>query len=170
MTNKAKKETKWAEEDISFQSPSLTDAEKLADWSAFGKYRQQAKEKVSEKDRLRLRFLRLKFGMSEYLKAQHSDCRFNFFLGSYMKCLNLSGKTFAGEMNIKPSELSQILHGRRDPNRRIMMRLEIHSNYNFPAPLWFEVLAKEKALELKDDQELRKTEEAVVQPKINVVI
>jgi len=170
MTNKAKKENKWEEEDISFQSPSLTVAEKSANWSAFGKYRQEAKEKVSDKDRLRLRFLRLKFSMNEYLKAGQSDYRFYSFLGTYMKCLNLSGKTFAGEINIKPSELSQILHGRRDPNRRIMMRLEIHSNYNFPARLWYEVLAKDKALELKYDEVLRKTEEAVVQPKIKVVI
>ena len=168
--SKPKKENQWEEDDISFQSPSMTEAEKLENWSAFGAYRKQAKGKVLDKDRLRLRFLRLKFRMNEYLNAQQSDYRFYSFLVSYMKCFNLSGKTFADEINITPSELSLILHGHRDPNRRIMMRLEIHSNYNFPAPLWYEVLAKEKALELKDDRALRKEEEAVVRPKIKVVI
>lgn len=160
----------WIDEDISFQSPIMTPAQQIENLSAFGNYRQKAKEKISEDDKLRLRFLRLKFQMNKFLTAKNSDYQFSFFLDFYIKCLELSGKTFAEEISIKPSELSQILHNRRDPNEKIMMRLEIHSNYNFPAPLWYEVLAKQKSLELKNDRKLRKQEEANVQPKVAVVI
>lgn len=50
------------------------------------------------------------------------------------------------------------------------MRLEIHSNYNFSAALWYEVLAKQKSLELKNDEKLRKEEETQIQPKLALVI
>jgi plasmid maintenance system antidote protein VapI len=160
----------WIDENISFQSPGMTKAQQDENLSAFGEYRRKAKNKISDQDKLRVRFLRLKFQMNTFLKAQDSDYNFGFFLELYMKSLELSGKNFAEEINIQPSELSQMLHNRRDPNERIMIRLEIHSNSNFPAPLWYEVLAKQKALELKNDKNLRKQEEANVQPKVKIAI
>lgn len=168
--NKSKKVKPIGEEDISFQSPVLTSEQHNENLSAFGKYRQQAKKKISEEDKLRLRFLRLKFEINKFLDAQQSDCLFGSFLSIYMDCLDLNGKTFAEEISIQPSELSQILHNRRDPSVKILMRLEIHSNYNFPAPLWYEVLAKQKSFELKNDEKLRKQEKTNVQPRVAVVI
>ena len=156
--------------DESFETPSMTAAQKMENLSAFGLYRQKVKKDILDEDRLRLQLLRLKFQMNQFLSAQQSDYRFSFFLDFYMKCLEINGKTFAEEISIKPSELSQILHNRRDPNERIMMRLEIHSNYNIPAPLWYEVLAKQKALELKNDEKLRKEEKTRINPKVEVVI
>jgi transcriptional regulator with XRE-family HTH domain len=168
--NKSKNVRAFEDIDESFETPSMTENQQKENLSAFGSYRQKIKKDILDEDRLRLRLLRLKFQISQFLNAQQSDYGFSFFLGFYMKCLELNGKTFAEEINIKPSELSQILHNRRDPNERIMMRLEIHSNYNFPAPLWYEVLAKQKALELMNDDKLRKEEETHVQPKLELVI
>lgn len=160
----------WMDEDISFQSPSMTPNQEEENLMAFGKYRQKAKKEVSDEDRLRLRFLHLKFQINEFLKGAHSEHKFGFFLSLYMKCLELNGKTFAQEMNIKPSTLSQFIHNQRDPNEEVMMRLEIHSNYNFSAGLWYGILAQQKVLELKNDKLLRKQEEAVVKPRVSVVI
>lgn len=160
----------WIDEDISFQSPGMTKAQQEENLSAFGNYRRDAKNKISDKDKLKLKLLRLKYQINSFLKAQESGYNFGFFLELYMNSLELTGKNFAEEINIQPSELSQILHNRRDPNEKIMVRLEIHSNYNFPAFLWYEVLAKQKALELKNDKVLRKQEEAIVQPKVGIVL
>lgn len=168
--DKLKEEKLWADEDISFQSPDMSTAQQKENVEVFGNYRQRSKEKVSDKDRLRLRFLRLKFQINKFLNAQQSDYQFSFFLDLYIKSLELNGKTFAEEIGLKPAELSLILHNRRDPNEKIMMRLEIHSNNNFPAPLWYEVLAKQKALELKNDVKLRKQEEANVHTNVAVVM
>jgi transcriptional regulator with XRE-family HTH domain len=168
--NKIKDKKPWMDEDISFQSPVMTAAQREANLLAFGDYRLKTKGKISDNDKLRLRFLRLKFQINSFLNAQKSDYSFSFFLALYIKCLGLNGKTFADEISLQPSELSQILHNRRDPNEKIMMRLEIHSNYNFPAPLWYEVLAKQKALELMNDKKLREQEQANVQSKVDVVI
>lgn len=168
--NKSKNKKIASDVDESFETPLMTMAQRNENLSAFALHHQKTKGDVSHQDLLRLRLLRLKFQIDEFLSAQQSDYRFSSFLTIYMKCLNLNGKTFAKEINIKPSELSQILHDRRDPNERIMMRLEIHSNYNFTASLWFEVLAKQKALELKYDDKLRKEEEARIQPRLALVI
>lgn len=169
-SDKLQRRKTWMDEDISFQTSGLTKAQQEENLSAFGIYRRSIKNKISDNDKLRLRLLRLKYQINSFLKAQESDCNFGFFLELYMNSLELSGKNFAEEISIQPSELSQILHNRRDPNEKIMVRLEIHSNYNFPAPLWFEVLAKQKALELKNDKNLRKQEEANVQPKVEIVL
>jgi plasmid maintenance system antidote protein VapI len=169
---KAKKHTtnKGPDENISFQTPGMSSEQRRENLGAFGKYRQKQKATISEEEKLKLDFLQLRFEMSRFLNAQQSDYRFGFFLINYMECLQLNGKNFAEEIKIQPSELSQILHNRREPNERIMMRLEIHSNYNFPATLWFEILAKQKTLDLMKDEDLRKQEEEVVKPKVEVVI
>ncbi|MGN7821242.1 hypothetical protein ACTJJB_14020 [Chitinophaga sp. 22536] len=160
----------WTDEDISFESPSVTGEQRNETLAAFGKFRQNTKGKVSNEEKLKLRFLQLKFQINEFLKGEHSEYRFGFFLALYMKSLELNGKTFAQEINIKPSLLSQFIHNQREPNDTILMRLEIHSNYNFPADLWYGVLAQQKAIELKNDRSLRKHEETIVKPKVKVAI
>ncbi|SIS94525.1 hypothetical protein SAMN05421788_102238 [Filimonas lacunae] len=164
------KEKKEKTDDISFQSPALTKNQEQEALLAFGTYRKKASKQISEEDKIKLRLLRLKFEINNFLKSQYSDFQFGFFLEEYMKCFELNGKTFANEIDVAPSLLSQILHNQRDPNTKIMMRLEIHSNYNFPAPIWYEVLAKQKAFELKNDSKLRKQEARKIHPKISVVI
>lgn len=165
-----KKEKTFSEEDISFQSPNITAKERRDNLAAFGAYRQKTKGKISEEDKLRLRFLRLKFEINNFLKSQDSEHNFGFFLDLYMKSLELNGVSFAQEIHVKPSMISQILHNQKEPSKKLMMRLEIHSNYNFPAPIWYEVLAKQKSIELKNDDDLRKQEAANIQPKVALVI
>lgn len=168
--NNSKRRKLKMDEDISFESPSMTSEQRKEALAAFGNFRQKTKGKISDEQRLKLRFLQLKSQINDFLRGEHAEYRFGFFLALYMKCLELNGKTFAQEININPSLLSQFIHNQREPNDTIMMRLEIHSNYNFPADLWYGVLAQQKVIELRNDRSLRRHEEAIVKPKVKVVI
>jgi hypothetical protein len=55
-------------------------------------------------------------------------------------------------------KLSQIINQHRQPTEKLIIRLEIHSNKNFPALLWFKLIEKEKAYKLIHDKELRERE------------
>lgn len=59
--DKLKKEKLWLDEDISFKSPDLSTAQQNENLASFGNYRKKSKGKISDKDRLTLRFLRLKY-------------------------------------------------------------------------------------------------------------
>lgn len=120
-----------------------------------------------------MKLIRLRIQIEDYLKDQNVNAsmyRFGSFLNIYIESLELSRTDFARQISISPSELSQLLHNHRDPNERVCMRLEIHSNRNFPACLWYDIVAHQKASKLQQDEELRKSEKAFVHSPVKVVL
>ncbi len=154
--------------DESFVSPKLTDNERFESIEVFKSYRRKIVSKRSHDDKLKIQLMQLKFLMEDYVGTDKYDESLNFayFLRQYIERLGKKNIEFAQEINIKPTELSQLVNHHRDPNHKIIMRLEAHSNKIFPAILWFKLFTKEKALELLKDDNLRKTESGRVKKRL----
>jgi transcriptional regulator with XRE-family HTH domain len=106
------------------------------------------------------KMFRLKLQMQDYVQSNKYDDgkRFSFFLTKYIEMLEKKNKDFAKDISITAVELSQLLNNHRNPNIKILIRLELHSNNGIPAYLWFKVLEKEKEHEIINNKELRKQE------------
>jgi hypothetical protein len=134
----------------------------------FREHRKKADLKRTPKDKLISKLLQLRFLMEDYVQSDAFDREFSFgyFLEEYISRLNKKKKIFAEEIGIDPTELSQIINRHRPPNEKFCIRLEVHSNSNFPAPIWFKVIEKEKIFELINDKGLRESESKHVKSKL----
>ena len=158
--------------DESFISPKLTEKERIESIEVFKDYRKKVESKRSHDDKLKIQLLQLKFLMEDYLKTDKYDkaLSFAYFLRQYIERLDKKNVEFAQEINITPTELSQLINNHRDPNHKIIMRLEAHSNMIFPAVMWFNLFAKEKALELIKNDSLRRAEGKRVKKRLQFSI
>ncbi|HMI67217.1 MAG TPA: helix-turn-helix transcriptional regulator [Cyclobacteriaceae bacterium] len=155
--------------DESFISPLLTGREREESERAFNDYRRKIESTKTQEDDTKFQLLQLKFLMEDYLRTDKYDENLNFgyFLRQYIKRLGKSNTEFANEISIKPTELSHLINSHRDPNPKILMRLEGHSNMIFPAIMWFKLISKEKALKfISNNHHLRKTEGSRIKKKL----
>jgi|SRR6267142_557442 len=137
-----------------------------AELSEFRKFRKKIADKQSEKSKLISQLLQLRFLIEDYLKTEtfNKNYYFGFFLKEYIIRLEKKNNQFAEEINVNPTELSQIINKHRKPTEKLIFRLEIHSNRNFPALMWFKLLEKERAYELKHNKEIIDSEKKHVKP------
>lgn len=164
-------EKEYTPEEIagSFIFPGPKDPEeRTALLEAFQKHRKQVSDKQSEKTKLISQLLQLKFLIEDYLKTDKlsKDFSFGYFLKEYISRLEKKNKQFADEINIDPAELSMVINKHRKPTEKLIFRLEIHSNRNFPALMWFKVLEKDRAYELKHHKEIIDKEKKNVKQKL----
>ncbi|PSL48707.1 helix-turn-helix protein [Chitinophaga niastensis] len=159
---------KYKPEEIaqSFVFPD-TSGKKEAKLEAFQQFRQKADAKRTEKDKIIAQLLQLKFQIEDYINTEvfNKSQHFGFFLKEYIERLEKKNKEFASEIDIDPTELSQIINKHRAPTEKLIIRLEIHSNKSFPAIMWFKLIEKEKAYELIHDKEIRNRESKHVKQK-----
>jgi len=137
-----------------------------AELSEFRKFRKKISDKQSEKSKLISQLLQLRFLIEDYLETEtfNKNYYFGFFLKEYIIRLEKKNNQFAEEINVNPTELSQIINKHRKPTEKLIFRLEIHSNRNFPALMWFKLLEKERAYELKHNKEIIDSEKKHVKP------
>jgi len=135
---------------------------------AFRQHRKKVSDKQSDRTKLISQLLQLKFLIEDYTKSEkfNKDYSFGFFLKEYITRLEKKNNQFAGEINIDPAELSQVINKRRQPTEKLIFRLEIHSNRNFPALMWFKILEKDRAYELKHHREIIDSERKNVKQKL----
>src|SRR5450432_2981781 len=137
MKSYKKLEVKYNTEELaeSFIFPNDDKKAKESSLELFRQYRRKADLKRTPQDKLVSQLLQLRFLMEDYLKTKTLDTKYNFgyFLEEYITILDKKKKVFAEEIDIDPTELSQIINRHRLPNEKIMIRLELHSNSNFPA-------------------------------------
>lgn len=97
-----------------------------------------------------------KFLIEDHIKSDkfNKDFFFGYFLKEYIVRLEKKNNRFASEINVDPTELSQVINRRRRPTEKLIFRLEIHSNRIFPAPVWFKLLEKDRAYVLKHHKEI----------------
>ncbi|MHA4811485.1 hypothetical protein ACX0G9_25520 [Flavitalea flava] len=122
----------------------------------FRQHRKKVSDKQSGKTKLISQLLQLKFLIEDYIKSEklNKDYSFGYFLKEYITRLEKKNKQFADEINVDPAELSLVINKHRQPTEKLIFRLEIHSNRNFPALMWFKVLEKDRAYELKHHREI----------------
>lgn len=148
----------------------LTPAQKAESNEELRVKRQQLRQSVTPKEVLLSRLLQLKFQMEDYLENPNHDSKrsFSYFLKGYLEMLNKKNKEFASDIDINPTELSQILNNHRFPGEKVIIRLEIHSNKIIPAIMWHRLIEKEKEYQIINDSELRAREKNHVRNHILV--
>ena len=134
----------------------------------FRKYRKKVSDKQSEKTKLISELLQLKFLIEDHIKSDifNKDYYFGYFLKEYITRLEKKNNQFADEIDVKPTELSQVINQHRKPTEKLIFRLEIHSNKNFPALMWFRLLEKDRAYELKHNRGIIDSEKKHVKEKL----
>ncbi len=134
----------------------------------FWELRRKRLRETSPEQKLLSKILQLKFQMEDHLHEDNYDKEVNFgyFLRAYINSLGRKNKDFAEEIDVTPTELSQLINNHRIPNNEILVRLELHSNNNIPAITWYKLLEKEKEYELMSNLKLRKEESKHVKRKL----
>lgn len=132
--------------------------------------RKKTQSELSDQARLTLKLMQLKFQIEDYLKIDIFNPKFTFsyFLKEYVDVLNKKRKTFAQEISIDETELSQLINKHRQPNDSIIIRLELHSNNSIPAVSWFKLLEMEKAHSINTNTALRKKETKNVKNRVEL--
>lgn len=156
-------EQEYTPEEIaeSFVFPAdLKGKEKEQVLTAFRAHRKKISARQSEKTKLIAQLLQLKFMMEDYIKSSsfNRNYYFGYFLKEYILRIEKKNKVFAQEIEVDPTELSQVINRHRKPTEKLIYRLDIHSNRNFPALLWFRIMEKERAFELQQDSSIIESE------------
>lgn len=138
--------------------------------TAFKEIRKKQKNTQSEESKLIATLLQLRFLIEDYLQATsiNEDLYFGYFLKEYITRLEKKNKQFANEIDVDPTELSQIINKHRKPTDKIIYRLELHSNRNFPAVMWFKILEKEREYELIHNTSIVEKENKYVKERLQV--
>ncbi|HEX5554269.1 MAG TPA: hypothetical protein VFX43_13570 [Chitinophagaceae bacterium] len=142
--------------------------EREAVLSEFRDFRKGISDKQSEKSKTISLLLQLKFLIEDYLNTEsfNKNYYFGYFLKEYIARLEKKNKEFATEIDVDPTELSQVINKHRKPTDKLIFRLEIHSNKNFPALMWFKLLEKERAYEILHNKGMIESEKKHVKRKL----
>lgn len=142
--------------------------EREAVLSEFRDFRKGISDKQSEKSKTISLLLQLKFLIEDYLNTEsfNKNYYFGYFLKEYIARLEKKNKEFAAEIDVDPTELSQVINKHRKPTDKLIFRLEIHSNKNFPALMWFKLLEKERAYEILHNKGIIESEKKHVKRKL----
>ena len=174
MYNKLRK--KYTDEEIAdaylFPPPKRSKKEQEKLDKEFGEHLAKVRANRTPEEKLSIKMFQLKLQMHDYVKANIHDegKRFSYFLTKYIEMLEKKNKDFAKDISITAVELSQLLNNHRNPNIKILIRLELHSNNGIPAYLWFKVLEKEKEHEITNSKELRKQEMKYVRNVVKLAL
>jgi len=163
---------KYAPEELAesfvFKS-ELTLAQKTEADKQLNDFLKESRKSITPEERLYARVLQLKFLIEDYIKSPEYNEKLSFahFLREYINVSYNVNKDFANDIDIKETELSQLLNNHRNPSDKIIIRLEVHSNNIIPAVSWSRLVEKEKEYEIANDQSLRARESKHVK-KLNL--
>lgn len=117
-------------------------------------FRQRISNKQTARNKKISQLLQLRFLLEDYVNSgqYNKNYFFGYFLKEYITRVEKKNKEFAEEIDVDPTELSQIINRHRNPTEKLIIRLEIHSNKNFPALIWLRLLEKDRAYALIHDK------------------
>ena len=126
----------------------------------FSVFRLNRLKRMTEEERIYSRILQIKYMMEEYFKSNTYDSKYSFshFLREYIHSINRKDNEFSKEISLHVTQLSRILNNKEEPNKKLLVRLEIHSNNWIPALYWYRVLEKQKESEIINDKSIRLSE------------
>ncbi|MGP8216515.1 MAG: hypothetical protein ACLQQ4_13185 [Bacteroidia bacterium] len=150
----------------------LKEKDKRAAAAKLKQVKEKALHNMTAQEKLQLCLLQLKFKMEDYFRhADYSPTNsFGHYLQEYVKVLNRKNKDFASEIGLEETELSQLINGHRNPNEKILYRLEIHSHGIIPAIIWYRLLEKKNEHEIISDKAGRKNESSQVKNVVKVSV
>ena len=151
---------------------NLTKQERKKAQNELTEARKNAQASLTEQDLLAAKILQFKLTLKDYLKKDEFDPEMSFssWLIRYVNMLDKKRRTFAEEIDIDETELSQVINEHRPPAEYLFIRLEIHSNNNIPASWWYKLILKEREHHISTDQGLRREQRRHVVRKLKVKI
>lgn len=155
---------KYTDEEIAESfvfNETLSPSEQQAVDEEFRKIRLERLQNMSAQERLVANLLQFKYQIKMYLEGDEYSDAFDFAnqLRKYIKITQRNNNQIAGDLDIHPTKLSRILHGRENPNIELMYRLEKHSSNEIPTYYWWRLYARELEHRIKTDLK-KKMEEA----------
>ncbi|MBK7888097.1 MAG: hypothetical protein IPJ86_12650 [Bacteroidetes bacterium] len=119
---------------------------------------------MTEKEYLQTELIRLRFQIENYIHSSKYDeiKNFGYFLNEYIHSIRKTNTEFARDISLHTSTLSRLLNSKEEPNSKILIRLEIHSNNTIPAILWYRIVKKQKEFDLMNDKKTRVEEKRKV--------
>jgi len=119
---------------------------------------------MSPGDKVKANLLQLRFQIDDYINDKKFDKNktFGYFLKTYIEGLEMKRKDFAGEINIKETELSQYINNHRTPPQNVIIRLELHSRKTISAVNWYRLIEKKTVHELGSNTALRTAQKRFV--------
>lgn len=140
--------------------------------TAFRKFRKERSVAQSTESKYKNRLLQLRFLMEDYLASSKFNEQYDFayFLDQYITRLEMNYTSFAKDIAVGLSTISQIIGKHRKPTDKIIYRLYIHSNKNFPVALWYRVLEKEKIYELENNKAILENESKYVKHSLDFLL
>ena len=124
---------------------NLTQDEEAISINELRDARAACKAKQVPEQKIYMNLLQIKFQMQDYIKGEYNESySFGYFLKKYVEVVNKLNKDFADDIDIKQTELSQLINNHRAPAEKIIIRLELHSGNIIPALLWMKVLDKQR--------------------------
>lgn len=158
-----KKQNKYTDKQLAeahiFPSELSLEQQKKGD-KEFSNFRLNRLKNMSDEDRYYARIMQLKFMMEDYFKSNQYNIKYTFshFLKEYIHSINKKNNEFSKEINLHVTQLSRLLNNKEEPNKKILFRLEIHSNNWIPALYWYRIIEKQKEQEIINDKILRASE------------
>ncbi len=130
----------------------------------FIKMRMNRLEEMTEMDLLQADLIRLRFQIERYISSGKYDKskNFGFFLGEYIHSIRMTDTRFSKEISLHASTLSRLLNNKEEPNNKVLIRLEIHSNNIIPALYWYRLNEKQREFDLLNDKKTRNQEKKKV--------
>ena len=141
--------------------------DKLSDGKALMEARLKRMNDVSDEQVLWARLTQLKLQMEAFTSnSENPDgSSFTGFLKRYIDMLYSKRSNFAGDMDVSPVSLSQVLNNHREPKLEFLLRLMIHSELvfrnicPFNHDTWFKVYYHERISETISGQKQWRPEE-----------
>jgi len=154
MSKKKTDRGKTGEAEYGVGSGYASEKERNTDGIRLVEVRLQQIREVSDEQILWARLKQLKLQMEEFAisPGNEEDYSFAGFLKSYIDMLYSKRSIFAGDMDVSPVSLSQVLNKHREPKLEFLLRLMIHSEQvyqnvcPFKKDTWFKVYYHEKII------------------------
>ena len=135
--------------------------ERIDDGKTLMEARLKRMKKLSDDEIIKARLLQLKLKMEEFIKEPFYEERgcFTRFLTSYVDTIYDKRKSFAEDIEISPTLLSQILNNHKDPQEGFILRLMVHSERTyknvcqFNEKTWYEVVYQDRLCEMMANQD-----------------
>ena len=130
--------------------------------------REKNKKQLTEKQQLLAKVMQLRFLMEDYISSNSyvQEKSFSSFLKKYITINYTNSKNFADDIQITETELNSFINKSSIPSKKIIVRLELHSNNAIPALYWYKLLEKENENDLQMDQAIRNQEMKFVKNRL----
>jgi len=138
----------------------LTEEEEKEIRNEFVQLRMQRLKEMTDKEKVLSGLLSIKYRIKSYVEKRGDEKGKSFgqFLKEYIKVIGRNQKELAEEIDIHPSRLNRIIHGKEKIGKSIAYRLETHSGELIPAIYWWKLAQKEIEQEILTEKEERESE------------